>query len=99
MEKRELERIEQFIFDLFRKEGTNKLLAKSLFASTAEHSNADLVRAFEDLEKRWRLIIRYTEDGNDWIHLTPEGMNYAGLSDAENLEQPQVMPHPPKSST
>ena len=99
MEKRKLERIEQYIFDLFHKEGTNRLLTKHIFASAVEYSNADLVRAFEDLEKKWRLLIRYTEEGDDWIHLTPEGTNYAGLSNTENLEQPQAQPHPPKSST
>lgn len=99
MEKRKLARIEQYIFDLFHKEDTNKLLTNHIFASAVEYSNADLVRAFEDLEKRGRLLVRYTEDGNDWIHLTPEGVSYAGLSNTENLEQPQVQPHPPRGST
>ncbi len=99
MEKRKLAIIEQHIFDLFRKEGTNKLLTKHIFASAVEYSNADLVRAFEDMEKKGRLLVRYTEEGNDWIHLTPEGMKHAELSNNEGLEQPHVLPHPPKSST
>jgi predicted transcriptional regulator len=99
MEKRKLAAIEQYIFDLFHKEGTNKLLTNHIFASAVEYSNADLVRAFEDMEKKGRLLIRYTEEGNDWIHLTPEGMIRAGVSNTEELEQPHVMPHPPKSST
>jgi hypothetical protein len=99
MEKRKLAKIEQYIFDLFSKEGSNKLLTSHVFASAVEYSNADLVRAFEDLEKRGRLLVRYTEEGYDWIHLTPEGMRRAGLSNAEGLERPQALPHPPKSST
>ena len=99
MEKHKLARIEQYILDLFHKEGTNKILTKDIFARAVEYANADLVRAFEDMEKKWRLLIRYTEEGDDWVHLTPEGMSYAGLSSTSGLEQPQVMPHPPKSST
>ena len=99
MEKHKLAVIEQYIFDLFHKEGRNKLLTKHIFASAVEYANADLVRAFEDLEKKARLLVRYTQEGDDWIHLTPEGMKRAGLSDNEELEQPHVLPHPPKSST
>ena len=99
MDKRKLARIEQSIFDLFRAEGTNKMLAKEVFALEIDYANADLVRAFEDMEKRGRLLIRYTEEGDDWIHLTPEGMRRAGLSNIENQEQPHALPHPPKSST
>jgi hypothetical protein len=58
MEKRRLERIERYIFDLFRGRGTAKLLAGEIFESTDEFANADLVRAFEDLEKKWRLLVR-----------------------------------------
>src|SRR4051812_38008927 len=99
MDKRKLARIEQSIFDLFRAEGINKMLATEVFARVVDYPNADLVRAFEDMEKRGRLLIRYTEEGNDWIHLTPEGMRRAGLSNIENQEQPHALPHPPKSST
>ena len=45
MEKRRLERIEQYIFTLFRERGTTRLLAKEIFESTDEFANADLVRA------------------------------------------------------
>jgi hypothetical protein len=99
MEKHKLAAIEQYIFDLFHKAGTNKLLTKDIFAGAVEYSNADLVRAFEDLEKKGRLLVRYTEEGDDWIHLTPEGMKRAGLANTEGVEQPHVMPHPPTSST
>ena len=99
MEKRALDILEQLILDLFRTEGTNKLLAKTLFDIATGYARADLVRAFEDMEKRGRLLVRYTDEGNDWVHLTPEGASRALLSNIENLEQPRALPHPPKSST
>jgi hypothetical protein len=98
MEKRKLARIEQYIFELFRKRRTQRLLAKEIFNSTGEFSNADLVRAFEDLEKKWRLLIRYTKDGSDWVTLTPEGAHYAGIDDVSE-DMDGALPHPPKSST
>lgn len=99
MEKRRLERIEQYIFDLFRWRRTARLLAREIFESTDEFANADLVRAFEDLEKKWRLLFRYTKEGNDWVSLTPEGAAYAGLNQTDVDDQPEALPHPPKSAT
>ena len=99
MEKRKLERIEEYIFDLFRRLGTTRLLAKEIFDSTVEFANSDLVRAFEDLEKKWRLLVRYTDEGNDWVVLTPEGADYAGLDQTEAPNAHAAVPHPPKSST
>ena len=98
MEKRRLERIEQYNFTLFRDRGTPRLLAKEIFESTDVFANGDLVRAFEDLEKKWRLLVRYTKEGNDWVSLTPEGASYAGLNQLED-EQAEAVRHPPKSST
>ena len=99
MEKRKLERVEQYIFTLFRDRGTRRLLAREIFESTDEFANADLVRAFEDLEKKWRLLVRYTKEGNDWVSLTPEGMARAGISQSGTDNQPEAPPHPPKSAT
>ena len=98
MDKRRLARIEEYIFGLFRSAGTNKLLAREVFESTNEYANADLVRAFENLEKKWRLLVRYTDEGNDWLQLTPQGTEYAGLAGDQEDAPPGVHPHPPKSS-
>jgi hypothetical protein len=57
------------------------------------------VRAFEDLEKKHRLLVRYTSEGDDWVHLTEEGANQAGLTELERGEGPESLPHPPKSAT
>src|SRR5687767_14904742 len=98
MERRKLAEVEEYIFDLFRSQRNNRLLARTIFESTGAYANADLVRAFEDLEKKWRLLVRYTDEGNDWVQLTPEGAEYAGLSGGEETAPPGLHPHPPKSS-
>lgn len=99
MQKQRLKQIEEYILDLFEKRRRVRLLAKEIFESTDEYANADLVRAFEDLEKRWRLIVRYTDEGDDWVLLTPEGASRAGIDGIESEEKPEALPHPPKSST
>jgi len=99
MENRKLVQIEGFIFELFQSHRAMRLLAREIFDSTPEYANADLVRAFEDLEKRQRLLVRYTDSGTDWVHLTPEGAKHAGLTGAEAAEIPKAVPHPPRSST
>ena len=92
-----LEAVERYIFEVFRERGSSRLLAKEVFDSTSEFSNADLVRAFEDLEKRWRLLSRYTKDGSDWVTLTPDGADYAGIIAPE--EPTVAFLHPPRSIT
>jgi hypothetical protein len=99
MEKRKLKQIEEFIFTLFQRQRAMRLLAREVFESSQEYANADMVRAFEDLEKGQRLLVRYTDEGNDWVHLTPEGAKQAGLTEFEAVEKPEVLPHPPKSAT
>ena len=99
MDKQGLNRIEQYLLALFRDRGMVRLLAKEIFESTDEYANADLVRAFEDLEKKQRILVRHTQEGNDWVSLTPEGAIRAGISEIEDADQPPALPHPPKSVT
>ena len=98
MERQRLETIEQYIFSLFQRRKVSRVLTKEVFESTSEFSNGDLVRAFEDLEKSLRLLVRYTREGNDWISLTPEGARLAGVTMIDELRI-DALPHPPKSST
>lgn len=101
MEKRRLAEIEEYIFELFRRERLSRLLTRSIFESTHVYTNGDMVRAFEDLEKKHRLLVRYTDEGHDWVRLTPAGIEHAGLvglGDDDDADPP-VLPHPPKSST
>ena len=95
MEKRRLEEIEQYIFSQFEKRDTSRLLTKEIFEGTNLYANADLVRALEDLEKRWRLLVRYTKDGSDWLSLTTDGAEYLGINKREDYLE--AFHHPPKS--
>src|SRR5687767_4546941 len=97
MDAQRLAEIERSVLQHFGAEGQAKILTRFIFA-TLPYANADLVRAFESLEKQRRLVVRYTEHGDDWLQLTPEGMQLVGLQQATG-ELPRVIPHPPKSST
>jgi hypothetical protein len=97
MNKDLLALVEEYVLGFFRRRGETRVLAREIFDSSAEIANADLVRAFEDLEKRRRALVRHTEEGDDWVTLTPEGARLAGLPAPD--EPSPAMPHPPKSST
>lgn len=99
MDKIRLAEIEAYIFELLRRRNVSKILTTEIFNSTQAYANADMVRALEDLEKKHRLLIRYTEEGNDWTELTVEGARYAGLTESEVMKPHGGVPHPPKSST
>ncbi len=98
MDKHRLQQIEEYVLGFFQRRQQSRMLAKELFDSTIEYANADLVRAFEDLEKKHRLLVRYTHEGNDYISLTPQGAIYVGLEPSDLEHEPSAMPHPPKSA-
>ncbi|HYY98304.1 MAG TPA: hypothetical protein VE642_06930 [Pyrinomonadaceae bacterium] len=97
MNKHRLAAVEEYVLGFFRRAGVTRALAREIFDASPSYANADIVRAFEDLEKRQRALARRTEEGEDWVTLTPEGARLAGLPAPE--EPPQPFPHPPKSST
>jgi hypothetical protein len=101
MDRRRLEQIERYVLGFFQAQGRARVLANELFESTREFANADLVRALEDLEKKQRLLVRHTTEGNDYISLTPAGASSLGLDQSDGLDADDsaVMPHPPKSAT
>lgn len=99
MEKHRLQRIEQYILGYFQRRQQGRVLAKELFDSTAEFANADLVRALEDLETKMRLLVRYTDEGNDYVALTPQGALEIGLDPTDIETDNSALPHPPKSAT
>lgn len=99
MDKHRLQQIEEYILGVFQRRHLSRMLAKDLFNSTNEYANADLVRAFEDLEKKHRLLVRYTYEGNDYVSLTPQGAMDVGLEPSDVDDEPSVPPHPPKSAT
>ena len=97
MNKAVLAKVEEYVLGFFQRRGVTRLLVREVFDASPGYANADIVRAFEDLEKRQRALARHTEEGDDWVTLTPEGARLAGLPAPE--EPPPAMPHPPKSST
>ena len=100
MDRRRLEQIERYVLGFFQARGQARVLVNELFEITGEFANADLVRALEDLEKKQRLLVRHTTEGNDYISLTPQGAVNAGVSlDQIDADESVVMPHPPKSAT
>ena len=99
MEKQRLRQIEQYVLDFIREQQQTRILAKELFDSTRVYANADIVRALEDLEKKERLLVRHTSDGNDYISLTAQGIADLGLGQADVVDEVAAMPHPPKSAT
>jgi hypothetical protein len=96
MNKGRLARVEEYVLGLFQRSGATRLLVREVFEASTVYANADIVRAFEDLEKRQRALVRHTEEGDDWVSLTPEGARLAGLPAPD--EAPPAYPHPPKSS-
>jgi hypothetical protein len=99
MEKHRLARIEQYILEFIQDGRQMRILAKDLFDSTPEYANADLVRALEDLEKKKRLLVRHTYEGNDYVSLTAQGATLLGVDQVELDGEASAMPHPPKSAT
>ena len=99
MDKQRLQQIEEYILGFFQRRQQSRILAKELFDSTGEYANADLVRALEDLEKKHRLLVRYTHEGNDYVSLTPQGAIYIGIEPSDVENEPPALPHPPKSAT
>ena len=99
MDIRRLEQIEKYVLGFFQKKQRTHILAKELFASTNTVSNADLVRALEDLEKKQRLLVRHTNEGNDYVSLTATGAHLVGLEQRDLDKDLNALPHPPKSAT
>ena len=99
MEKQRLRQIELYVLGFIREQQQTRILAKELFDSTGAYANADIVRALEALEKKERLLVRHTSDGNDYISLTAQGVERLGLEQANVEDDVAAMPHPPKSAT
>ena len=99
MEKRRLAEIEKYVINFIQEQQQSRILAKDLFDSTTTYANADIVRALEDLEKRERLLVRHTTEGNDYISLTSYGVAYLGLDETDVESEAGALPHPPKSAT
>ena len=91
-----LEHIERDVLDFFARHGVSRGLTEALFRELP-HAHADIVRALEALEQEGRMLVRRTEEGNDWVYLTDEGLSRAGLSSLPHTHQ-AVEAEPPKSA-
>jgi hypothetical protein len=87
-----IETIALEILTLFRARGVGRIRTDELFNRTT-HANADLVRAFELLEKRWRFVVRRTEGGVDRLELTPAGAREVGAG-TPGTDEPPDPPQP-----
>jgi cation diffusion facilitator CzcD-associated flavoprotein CzcO len=76
--------IEAAVLRTFGDRRTTRLLTQTVL-DALEYSHADVVRALEDLEKQRGLIVRRTEEGNDWLALTELGTREADIQDAPRL--------------
>ena len=76
-----LAELEREILSCFHRHGAARLLTQTLF-DDLRHAHADVVRALEDLEKQGGLLIRRTEEGNDWAFLTERGIEAADLGES-----------------
>lgn len=78
--RRRLAELERAVLDCFARARSTRLLTQHVFDQLAS-AHADTVRALEDLEKQGSLLVRRTEEGNDWLFLTTDGVRATGLSD------------------
>jgi len=99
MDTRRLEQIERRILEFFKTQQRTRVLAKELFANFADISNADIVRAIEALEKKSRLLVRHTSEGDDYVSLTPDGAQLVSLAEPDSQDTTTAIPHPPGSAT
>jgi len=99
MDKHRLQAIEKYVINFFEEQQQSRILARDLFNSTGAYANADIVRALEDLEKRERLLVRHTTEGNDYVSLTPHGIALLGLEESDVDDDSAALPHPPRSAT
>lgn len=99
MDKHRLLEIEKYVISFFQEQQQTRILAKDLFDNTTAYANADIVRALEDLEKKERLLVRHTTEGNDYVSLTSQGLALLGLDETVVETEMAALPHPPKSAT
>jgi hypothetical protein len=65
--------LERAILSYFQNRRLDRVPTEVLF-NDLPHAHADVVRALEDMSKQGRLVERRTEEGTDWLFLTPDGI-------------------------
>jgi len=82
---RRLTLIERHVLALFQNIRLTRLLTERVL-DQLPYAHADVVRALGDLARR-ALIVRRTENGNDWIFLTEEGVRATGLAGLPRVDE------------
>jgi hypothetical protein len=67
--RQSLSHVEREVLRHLAAHARGRVLMQNLFDEIA-HAHADIVRAVENLEQRERMLVRRTEEGNDWVFLT-----------------------------
>ncbi len=93
--RRRLAALERDVLACFGRHRTRRLLTARLFVELP-YAHADVVRALEDLEKQGGLLIRRTEQGSDWLFLTPAGAQEAGVADTPAAQETVTDREPPR---
>jgi hypothetical protein len=81
-----LTNIEQGILAIFQRLRQPRVLIQRIL-DELPFSHAEVIRAIEDLQGQQRLVVRSTEEGNDWLSLTVEGMIAARANDLREARQ------------
>jgi len=89
--RRRLANLERAVLACFTRRWAKRLPTLTIF-DELPYANADIVRALEDLERQGGLLIRRTEEGNDWVFLTQSGAMAAGVADVVNESEPSPSP-------
>jgi len=76
---RRLSALERAVLNCFGRYRKTHLLTQTVLGEL-RYATADIVRTLQDLEKGG-LLIRTTDEGNDWVSLTGAGVEEAGLGD------------------
>ena len=77
--------IERHVLAVFQNIRMTRLLTPRVL-DQLPYAHADIVRALENLEKR-KLVARRTEQGNDLLFLTEEGVRVTGLTDVSRHDE------------
>jgi hypothetical protein len=88
-----LMRMERDILDAVQRQQDTRVLTQQLFRDLP-YAHADIVRALESMEKERRLIVRQTDQGNDWVVLTEAGLRAAGLGDVPHEHDQAILDRP-----
>jgi hypothetical protein len=81
-----LSNIEQGVLAIFQRLRQPRVLVQRIF-DELPFSKDEIVNAIEDLQGQQRLVVRSTEEGNDWLSLTVEGMIAARANDLREARQ------------